>query len=120
MKAKTLKKYQKAEAELSRKLFDLCSELGDGVHHKLHIINTSDGHGLEDEKKEFRIYSADGYCFDISKEPVELSDYEQNDCAIDGYEYQFMEGIYEGFKDLIVEEAIQLLINERTYLRRNK
>jgi len=104
-----LQEKQIREAKLAKKIFDLCDKIGEGVHDKLHIIDTSEGHGLEDEKKQFRVYHADGFCFDISMEPVEIGEYECNYSAIDNKEYQFMEGIYEGFKECSLQEAIFLI-----------
>lgn len=102
------------ELKKIKQLFDLCND-NEGIIGKVHIINTSDNpHDLEDVKKEFRVYQGDGYCFDVSREPVELEDGESNDNVIDGFEYQFMEGIYDGFKDVTIAEALILIKRELT------
>lgn len=104
-----LKNKQINEAKLAKKIFDLCNKIGEGVHDKLHIIDTSEGHGLEDEKQQFRVYHSDGYCFDISMEPIEIGKDECNYCSVDNKEYQFMDGIYNGFKECSLQEAIFLI-----------
>lgn len=96
----------KANAKQAKKLFDLCEKNNESVYNKLHIIENS---RLPEEKKEYRIYHADGYCFDVSKEKIELAEDEICDSCISGYEYSFNEGAYEGFKEVSVEEAIKFL-----------
>lgn len=96
----------KANAKQAKKLFDLCEKNDEGVYDKLHIIENS---RFLYEKKEYRVYHADGYCFDVTKEKMELAEDESCDSCIGGYEYSFNEGAYEGFKEITVEEAIKLL-----------
>jgi len=97
-------------AKKEKKLFDLADKIGEGVHGKLHIIDVSENlHSLPDEKVEYRVYHSDGYCFDISREPIELAEDESCDSCIDGFQYSFMDGIYEGFKELTIDEAIKIL-----------
>ncbi len=99
-------KLLKANARKAKIIFDLCEKRGEGIYDKLHIINTSQYH---DEKKEYRIYHADGYCFDVSKEKLDLDEDEVCISCINGYEYLFNEGIYDGFNEISEEEAIKLL-----------
>jgi len=96
----------KANVKQAKKLFDLCENHNEGIYNKLHIIDNS---RFPEERKEYRIYHADGYCFDVSKEKIELAEDEICASCIGGYEYDFNEGIYEGFKEISVEEAIKLL-----------
>ncbi len=96
----------RANAKKAKKLFDLCESNNEGIYNKLHIIDNS---RFPEEKKEYRIYHADGYCFEVYKEKIELADDESNDSTIGGYEYYFNEGMFEGFKEITVEEAINLL-----------
>jgi hypothetical protein len=99
-------KLLKSNARKAKIIFDLCEKRGEGIYNKLHIINTSQ---YPDEKKEYRIYHADGYCFDVSKEKLELDKDEVCLSCIKGYEYLFNEGIYDGFNEISEEEAIKLL-----------
>lgn len=101
-----IKKLLKANARKAKIIFDLCEKRGEGIYNKLHIIDTSQ---YPDEKKEYRIYHADGYCFDVSREELELYENEVCISSINGYEYEFNEGIYEGFKEISAQEAIKLL-----------
>jgi|GEM_PF-3023281 hypothetical protein len=101
-----INKMLKARAKQAKRLFNLCEINNEGTYDKLHIIENS---RFPDEKKEYRVYHADGYCFDITKEKIELSEDESCDSGIGGYEYIFNEGLYEGFKEITVEEAIKLL-----------
>lgn len=107
------------EAHGAKELFDLCEQLGDGVHGRLHLLLSSDDDRIADSKQTYRAYHADGYCFDVSREPYEEAEDETNDCAIDGHEYLFMEGIYEGFKDIDLNDAIELLrkVNHDQYVK---
>lgn len=101
-----INKYLKANARKAKEIFDLCEKLDEGIYNKLHIINISQ---FPNEKKEYRVYHADGYCFDVSKEKLELDEDEVCFSSINGFEYDFNEGIYEGFKEISDEEAIKLL-----------
>ena len=96
----------KANAKQAKILFDLCEKNNEGCYYKLHIIDNSQ---FPDDKKEYRVYHANGYCFDVTKEKIELAEDESCDSCIGGYEYSFDEGAYEGFKEITVEEAIKLL-----------
>lgn len=96
----------KANAKQAKKLFDLCEKNNEGFYDKLHIIDNSQ---FPYEKKEYRVYHANGYCFDVTKEKIELAEDESCVSCIGGYEYSFNEGEYEGFKEITVEEAIILL-----------
>ena len=96
----------KANAKQTKKLFDLCEKNSGGIYNKLHIIENS---RFPEEKKEYRIYHADGFCFDVSKEKTDLAKDKVCVSCIGGYEYDFNEGAFEGFKEITVEEAIKLL-----------
>lgn len=104
--SKTINLMLKKNAKKEKILFDLCSKNGEGIYNKLHIIETS---RFPEEKKEFRVYHAAGYCFDVTKERMFLAEDESNDSMIDDYEYYFDEGMFEGFKEITVEKAIKLL-----------
>lgn len=96
----------KADAIKAKKLFELCEKNGEGTFQKLHIIENS---RFPDQKKEYRIYHSDGFCFDVSKEQVDLAEDESCDSCIDGYEYYFEGDAFEGFKSITVEDASELL-----------
>lgn len=96
----------RVNAKKAKKLYDLCEKNDEGIYNKLHIIDNS---RFPEERKEYRIYHSDGYCFEVSKEKIYLAEDESNDSAICGYEYLFDEGMFEGFKEVTVEKAIELL-----------
>ena len=85
----------------TRSLFDRVHSIGELLTGKAHILD----HTSFDDKIEYRIYHAHGYCFDISKE-------RQHDGSdeLDGPEfiYEFYTD-WEGFKDLTEKEALSLL-----------
>lgn len=89
------------DAKLNKQLFDLCIK-NEGEKGNLHVLNQSD---IAEE--EYRVYHADGYCFDIKKSKVDLAEHEINISAIEGYEYEFYYE-WEGFKELTIDEAINL------------
>lgn len=103
---KTVKALLKENARKAKKLFDLCGKYGEGIHFNFHIIENSQ---FPLEKKEYRVYHSDGYCFDVSKEEMELAEDEICNSCINGYEYSFNEGVYDGFKEITIEDAIKLI-----------
>lgn len=105
-KARKINEILRKNTKQAKKLFDLCEKNDEEVYNKLHIIENS---RFPDEKKEYRVYHSDGYCFDVSKEKIELAEDEICDSCIGGYEYSFNVGAYEGFKEIAVEETIKLL-----------
>lgn len=103
---KNINEILRSNAKQAKILFDLCSTKDEGFYYKLHIIENQ---RFFEGKKEYRVYHSDGYCFDITKEKIELA---QDECCvscINGYEYYFNEGNYDGFKEISIEKAIQLL-----------
>lgn len=89
--------------EPEKRLFNLIKKIGEGVFDKIHIIDNSD---LTDESS-YRIYHADGYCWDISIEPEYEWDDENDEDRLVGYYYSFDEE-WEGFK----QSGINLAITE--------
>lgn len=102
----SINKILKVNSKQAKKLFNLCAKNGEGIYKKIHIIDNSQ---FPEEKREFRIYHADGYCFNVSKEKIDLAEDEICVSYIGSYEYYFDEGAFEGFKEITVEEAIKLL-----------
>lgn len=98
-------------AKLAKKVFDLCDAIGDGIHGKLHLIFSTSDDRLPNEETEqrYRGYHAHGYCFTVTKEKIYLAEDEINNSAIDGFEYSFSGDEFEGFKELIAIQAIDLL-----------
>lgn len=101
-------KQELVNAKKYKKLFDLCESMGEGVHGKLHICDSSDDSRFPEEDQAYRVYHADGYCFDVRKQANEVAEDEICLTCIKGFEYSFMEGIYEGFKDIDIDQAIKL------------
>lgn len=90
---------------LEKELFDLVDWVGQGLYMSLHIIAISEfGYG-----NKYRVYHSDGYCFNIEKEEVDLAEDESNPSAIDGYEYTYLDDLFDGFKILDIKEAIKLI-----------
>lgn len=88
----------KFDSELEEKsLFEAVHNIGEGIFSKIHIIDNS---AFPDMKIEYRIYHADGYCWDISME----NQYDDNDEEIGPY-YDFSEN-WDGFKKSGIEFAI--------------
>lgn len=98
-------------AIVTKKIFSIC-ENNEGINGTLHIIeNTDTGRFFPEEKLTYRIYSAKGYCFDVTREQIELAEDESNEYVIGEYEYSFNSG-YEGFKEIEENEALALLKND--------
>jgi hypothetical protein len=106
LRVNPMNKLLKTSAKQTKKLFDLCEKNGEGLYDKIHIVDNS---RFPDEKKEYRIYHADGFCFDVRKEKIDLAEDEICVSCIGGYEYDFDEGAFEGFKEITVDGAIKLL-----------
>jgi len=78
-----------------QELFNLVDQLGEICEGKLHIIDTS-----EYEVSQYRVYHADGYCFDISREPM----FDEDSVIVYCFYSQWDE-----FKELTVDKAIELI-----------
>ncbi len=98
----------KKDAKKYKKLFDICDNMGVGIHDKLHICDSSEDGRFPDEDKEYRVYHADGYCFDVRKQRNEPEEGCICVTCIGNYEYSFLEGVYDGFKDIDIDGAIKL------------
>lgn len=91
-----------------RELFELINNKREGLHGKLHIIDTSH---INDS---FRVYHADGYCFDVVREEVCDPEDEVTMATIlgldkDGCVYSFIEQ-FDGYGELgSPERAIKLM-----------
>jgi hypothetical protein len=93
----------------SRKLFELIEKIGEHLEDGLHIIDSSDEYPATDGDGKYRIYHADGFCFDIKKEFVGKEE-SMEGVDDDGCTYVFDSG-WDGFKDISVTEAIDLIKN---------
>lgn len=107
-----VEKQPKTSDELNKMLFDALQELGDGIHERLHVIM---GDEREGDKETIRVYHADGFCFDVSKE--ECEDDGNSIGIIEGHVYSFMEESYEGFKSLTVAEALSYVKGAQHYTK---
>lgn len=96
------------ETKKAKKLFDMCYNANQGIHGKLHIVNISKSN-IEDEEMKYRIYHADGYCFEIERIKIDLAEDEMCESMIGKHEYLYGDNNYEGFKELTIEKAITLL-----------
>jgi len=92
---------------LEKELFDLVDGIGEGLFKSVHIIDIS----VFGKGSIYRVYHSDGYCFNIEKEVVDCAEDEINTEAIDGYEYIYIDDLFDGFKQLSIEDAIALIKN---------
>lgn len=84
-----------------RRLFEAVQEIGEGIFNKIHIINNS---AFPEIKVEYRMYHADGYCWDISRE-AQFSD---DDDMVELEPFFAFSENWDGFK----ESGIEFAINE--------
>ena len=80
-----------------KELFDLVKSMGEGVFGKIHILDCT----AYEDRQEFRVYHAGGYCWDVSRE----DQYDDDGKEIEPF-YDFSEN-WEGFKRSGVEFAIR-------------
>ncbi len=104
--------YTKMKKDNCKKLFDLLDSIGETLTGDLHIIDNTDRFSCEGEK-EYRVYHADGYCFDSFKKANEV-DEETGD--IKTYEFDFF-AEWEGFDKIDEVKAIKLI--KKTILKIN-
>jgi hypothetical protein len=97
--------------EKIKEIFNLIKNLDEGIYGKLHIIDIESDYDYESQNfklKKYRIYHADGYCFEVSREKIDLV--EDESCElIDGFYYNFDSEMFEGFKELSIQECIVLI-----------
>lgn len=93
----------------AKELFELFERLGEGIHSTLHIIDISDENGIT----KYRAYHSKGYCLTVYKEEYEPDeDMWENDENYDtenGYYYCYVDDLFEGYKKLDIDDAIELL-----------
>lgn len=89
--------------ETEQKLFELIHAKGETLEGNIHIIDTSGMRSQLPGEYEYRVYHADGYCFDIRRvlEETGLLD-------TDEFDYSFY-AEWDGFKDLTPKKAIELI-----------
>ncbi len=66
------------------------------------------------ESYGYRIYHRDGYCFDITWE----RQWDEDDNEIESH-YEYYEGVFDGFRSLRIEEAIEIIESEGVFVREN-
>lgn len=84
-----------------KKLFDLLQLIGESMNDYVHIIKDSEF----DEKVRYIIYHSNGHCIEVEREIVDISEDEIIE-NIDGYSYYFSSDLYEGFKEISIDEVI--------------
>lgn len=92
-----------------KELFDLLLLKEEGLFGKVHIIELDTYYDFEDEDfygHHYRVYHADGYCFEVSRTSSEEDD------NIDGYEYKFFSDMFDGFKKIKDSEHAICLIKD--------
>lgn len=91
--------------DLEKKLYELVDSLdssnldGIGVHESSFIECR-----FPEDSYGYRVYHKDGYCFDITWER-QFDEYENE---LEPH-YEYHEGCFEGFKELSIEKAIELI-----------
>jgi len=78
---------------------DKMSKLGIGIHDSSFVECR-----FPQESNGYRIYHKDGYCFDITWE----RQWDEEENEVDPH-YEYHEGIFDGFKDLTIEKAIEII-----------
>lgn len=99
---------------LEKKLYDLIdnldqdnmSGLGIGIHESS-IVDCR----FPEEENGYKVYHKDGYCFEITFE--KQFDEEENEIEPN---YEYHEGMYDGFKSLTLEEAISIIEKEGVFV----
>lgn len=100
--------------ETTKELFDLLHQKGEGVYGKIHIIELDVQYDYESQefyRTNYRVYHADGYCFEVLKLKFDTSEDEDYE-NIEGYCYDFNSSMFDGFKGIKdSEHAICLIKN---------
>lgn len=85
------------EIAKEKRLFELISEIGEGIYDKVHIIEHSH---YTDDDRHFRVYHGNGFCWDVKRE----QQFDEHDNLIEPY-YEFDE-FWDGFKQSGIDLAI--------------
>jgi hypothetical protein len=96
-----------------KRLYEVVEATGETLNGSLHIIDTSERYKTDERGGKFRVYHANGFCFDVEKEyccgPDEVKDFEGVES--DGFTYSFF-AEWEGFdNNLSLAEAFELIKN---------
>lgn len=96
-----------------KRLYEVVEATGETLNGSLHIIDTSERYKTDEREGKFRVYHANGFCFDVEKEyvcePDEVKDFEGVES--DGFTYSFF-AEWEGFDNsLSLTEAFDLIKN---------
>lgn len=98
---------------MEKELFELVESLDDknisgfGIHPSSFVDDRFPG-----DEQGFRIYHKDGYCFDITRE----KEYNIDGDEIGSFHYEYHEGHFDGFKELTLKKAIELIKSEGVFV----
>ena len=96
---------------LEKKLYELIDTVdvdnidGFGVHESSFIECR-----FPTESYGYRVYHKDGYCFDITWE----RQWDEEEKEIEPH-YEYHEGVFDGFKELSIEKAIEIIEKEGVF-----
>jgi|SRR5690349_14948403 len=101
---------------MEKELFDLVEHKGECLEGKFHIIDISDysyDETIFDNAVKYRIYHEEGYCFNIERyEIINFEEFEYSHSKeenIDGFYYYFISDLFEGYKELNLKKAVELI-----------
>ena len=87
-----------------KEIYSLIYKKGDGLHGKLHIIDFGKNGFLEN--REFMVYHADGFCFNVSvNNPDDTTDIRDIE---DGFVFNVFSK-YEGFQEIDDENILRVI-----------
>lgn len=93
----------------AKQLFELFEQIGEGIHLTLHVIDISDEYGIT----KYRAYHSKGYYLTVYKEEYEPDEDlwagDENYDKENGFYYTYVDDLFEGYKKLDIDDAIELL-----------
>ncbi|WP_304138744.1 hypothetical protein [Mesonia mobilis] len=95
-----------------QELYELIEKLDesnlDGIGiHETSFVETR----FPEDAYGYRVYHKEGYCFDITRE----KDYEDEEDEVGFWTYEYHEGVFDGFKELTLDDAIKLIREEGVF-----
>ncbi len=92
----------------AKQLFDLLEIVGEKLTDNIHILMSDvyDSHILNlFTYRKYVIYHSKGHCIVVDKEIADEDEEEH----INGYKYSFSSDLYEGFKEVSIDEVIEFI-----------
>lgn len=99
-------KNQIEQVKKIKALFELCELMAGQTISGVSVVEDA---GVFEQEIRYRVYHKDGYCFDVSKEKIDMDERNSYDSLISGCDYTFDEGVFDGFERITLDDAIKLL-----------